>query len=129
MLDDRYLIEKELGRGGIGVVYLARDKQLLSRPVVVKLLLEEGYQDEWVTNKFRQEIEALSRLDHPSIVGIFDSGEMANGSPYIVMQYVEGVNLRCEIKPEGMNLERVAGIVKQTGRALGAAHEKGPSGS
>ena len=42
MLDDRYLIEKELGRGGIGVVYLARDKQLLSRPVVVKLLLEEG---------------------------------------------------------------------------------------
>ncbi|HEX8845580.1 MAG TPA: AAA-like domain-containing protein [Pyrinomonadaceae bacterium] len=125
MLDERYLIEKELGRGGIGVVYLARDKQLLSRPVVVKVLIEDGYQDDWVTNKFRQEIEALSRLDHPGIVGIFDAGELENGKPYLVMQYVEGVNLRCEIKPEGMDLERSAHIIKQVGRALSAAHDQG----
>src|SRR5437764_14844433 len=81
MLDDRYLIEKELGRGGIGVVYLARDKQLLSKPVVIKVLLETSVQNEWVKRKFQQEIEALSRIDYPGIEGVIDVGEMPIGKP------------------------------------------------
>src|SRR5437763_14540498 len=90
ILNNRYLIERELGRGGIGVVYLARDKQLASRPVVVKVLLEDALRNSWVVKKFRHEIDALTRVDHPNIVGIFDAGEMEDGKPYIVMQYVEG---------------------------------------
>src|SRR5947209_14605332 len=85
-LDGRYLIERELGRGGIGVVYLARDKQLLSKPVVIKVLFEIAAQNEWVRRKFRQEIEALSRIDHPGIVGVLDVGEMPDGKPFFVMQ-------------------------------------------
>jgi serine/threonine protein kinase len=124
-LDGRYFIERSLGQGGMGQVYLAKDLQLHSRAVVVKLLLEETCQDEYILKKFRQEMEALSRIHHPGVIGIIDSGELADGKPFIVMEYVDGVNLRSVLKPEGMNLERAAGIIKQMGRALSAAHDKG----
>ena len=109
----------------MGVVYLALDQQLHSRRVVVKVLLDEAFQSEYVVQKFRQEVEALSRIDHPGIVGIIDAGELQNGKPFIIMQYVEGVTLRSVISPEGMNLERAAEILKQIGRALAAAHNRG----
>jgi serine/threonine-protein kinase len=125
ILNGRYLIQNELKRGGMGVVYLALDQQLHSRPVVVKVLLDEAYQSEYVVQKFRQEVEALSRIDHPGIVGIIDAGELQNGRPFIVMQYVEGVTLRSVMSPEGMNLERTAELLKQIGRALAAAHNRG----
>ena len=125
VLNGRYAIQGELKRGGMGVVYLARDQQLHSRQVVVKVLLDEAYQSQYVVQKFRQEVEALSRIDHPGIVGIIDSGELPNGRPFIVMQYVEGVTLRSVMTSEGMNLERVAEVTKQVGRALASAHNRG----
>lgn len=124
-LGGRYLVDREIGRGGIGAIFLAQDKQLLSRFVVVKVLLETSQRDEWVVNKFRHEIEALARIDHPGIVGILDTGELPDGKPYLVMQYVDGVNLRHEITPQGMNLERASHIIREIGRALSAAHDKG----
>lgn len=124
-LNRRYFIEQELKRGGFGIVYLARDQQLHSRPVVVKVLLEDAYQSDYAVRKFRQETEALSRIDHPGVVGIIDSGELSNGKQFIVMQYVDGVTLRSVMTPEGMDLERSADLIKQMGRALTAAHEKG----
>jgi len=125
-VDGRYLIERELGQGGVGAVYLARDHKLHDKPVVVKVLLEKSLRDEWVVQKFQQEKEALARVDHPGVVGILDTGELSDGKPYIVMQYVEGLALRDAIKarPEGMDLERAASIIKQTGAALGAVHAK-----
>jgi serine/threonine protein kinase len=125
VLNGRYVIQNELKRGGMGVVYLAQDQQLHSRPVVVKVLLEEAYQSEYIVQKFRQEVEALSRIDHPGIVGIIDAGELPKGEPFIVMQYVEGVTLRSVMNPEGMNLERIGELLKQIGRALTAAHSRG----
>lgn len=125
VLKDRYLIERELGRGGIGVVYLALDKQLVSKPVVIKVLLESPAQDEWLKKKFQQEIEALARVDHPGIVGVFDVGQMPDGKPFFVMQFVKGVTLRSEIKSAGMELARVGRLARQIGQALTAAHELG----
>ncbi|HKO95649.1 MAG TPA: protein kinase [Pyrinomonadaceae bacterium] len=125
IIDERYEIKSELKRGGMGVVYLARDRQLHSRNVVVKVLLDAAYQSEYVVQKFRQEVEALSRVDHPGIVGIIDSGELPSGRPFIVMQYVEGVTLRSLMTHEGMNLEKVAEIIKPVGRALSSAHNRG----
>jgi serine/threonine protein kinase len=124
-LSKRYIIEKELKRGGFGIVYFARDQQLHSRPVVIKVLLDDAYQSEYVVRKFRQEVEALSRIDHPGVVGIVDSGELSDGKPFIVMQYVDGVTLRSAMRPEGMDLERAAELIRQMGRALTAAHDKG----
>lgn len=124
-LDSRYSIEKQIGQGGVGVVYLARDQKLHDKPVVIKVLHEKSLQDSWVVQKFQQEKEALARVDHPGVVGILDTGELPDGKPYLVMQYVEGVTLRSQIKPEGMSLERAAEIIRQTGRALSAAHDRG----
>jgi serine/threonine protein kinase len=121
----RYLIENELGRGGMGIVYLARDQQLHRRQVVVKLLLDKAFLSDYVLQKFHQEIEALSRLNHPGIVGILDTGELPPGRPFIVMQYVEGETLRSRIKPGGLSLQSIAHIMKQIGRALNATHDRG----
>jgi serine/threonine protein kinase len=124
-LDSRYSIEKQIGQGGVGVVYLARDQKLHNKPVVIKVLHEKSLQDSWVVQKFQQEKEALARVDHPGVVGILDTGELPDGKPYLVMQYIDGVTLRSQIKPEGMPLERAAEIIRQTGRALSAAHDRG----
>ncbi|MBA2526620.1 MAG: protein kinase [Pyrinomonadaceae bacterium] len=125
-VDGRYEIVKKLGSGGVGAVYLARDLKLHQKPVGVKVLLEKSLQDKWVLQKFKQEKEALARVDHPGVVGILDTGELPDGKPYIVMQYVDGISLRDAIKakPEGMDLERAALIIKQAGAALSAVHEK-----
>jgi serine/threonine-protein kinase len=125
LVEGRYLIEEELGVGGIGAVYLARDLKVLGRNVVVKVLLEESFQNEYVVKKFRQEAEALSRLDHPNIVNIYDYGEMQGGQPYLVLQFIDGVSLRKVVEPGGIELERAANIIRQAAGALTAAHEKG----
>jgi serine/threonine protein kinase len=124
-LDSRYFVQKELGQGGVGMVYLALDRKLHDKPIVIKVLLEQSLQNSWVVQKFQQEKEALARVDHPGVVGILDTGELPDGKPYLVMQFIDGVTLRSLIKPEGIPLERAAELVKQIGRALSAAHDKG----
>lgn len=127
LLKERYLIEGELGRGGIGVVYLARDTQLMNRRVVVKVLLEDSgnsLNNPWFKKKFEQEIEALIRLDHPGIVGVLDVGTLPDGKEFFVMQYVEGVPLRKIVNGQ-MSMAQVARVVRQIGQALTSAHDKG----
>ncbi|PYS24117.1 MAG: hypothetical protein DMF72_06185 [Acidobacteria bacterium] len=80
VLDDRYRIEKELGQGGVGVVYLARDLKLHDKPVVIKILLDRSLQNSWVVQKFQQEKEALARVDHPGVVGANQAGRNVAGS-------------------------------------------------
>jgi serine/threonine protein kinase len=125
VLNERYLIEKELGRGGMGVVYLARDQQLYSKPVVIKILSEKLEQDEWFKSRFFREAEALARIDHPGVVGVLDAGEMPDGEPYLVMQFIDGVNLRSLLHGRRADTHQVADLVRQTAQALAAAHEKG----
>ncbi|MEO6391429.1 MAG: serine/threonine-protein kinase [Pyrinomonadaceae bacterium] len=124
-LAGRYYVESELGQGGIGAVYLARDRKLLDKKVVVKVLLEKTLQNEWATRKFQHEKEALARVDHPGIVSVLDDGTLANGEPYLVMQYVEGETLRSIMRTEGADLDRSARLIEQIGQALSAAHADG----
>jgi class 3 adenylate cyclase len=124
-IKDRYVVERELGRGGFAVVYLAKDRQLHERAVVVKVLTQDFTEDPWTLKKFRQEIEALARIDHPGVVGALDTGQTPDGKPFIVLQYVEGVTLRSLIQDGGLEIERVANITRQIGQALSAAHDKG----
>ena len=124
-IDSRYFVESELGRGGVGAVYLVRDRKLHDKAVVIKVLLEKSLQNPWVLQKFQQEKEALARVDHPGVVGILDNGELPDGKPYLVMQYIDGVTLRSQIVPQGIPVEHAAELIKQIGRALAAAHDKG----
>lgn len=123
-IDGRYLIERELGRGGMGTVYLAERTHMLGDKVVVKVLLAKHLQNTYVVKKFRQEMESLLRLDHPGIVSLLDAGQTPQAAPYLVMKYVEGRTLEEEIPPAGMELRRAASIIGQLGEALGAAHEE-----
>src|ERR1700730_10670538 len=95
---DRYLLEQRFGPGGIGEVYLARDRQLYSTSVIIKVLLEESRPDEWFEKKFRQEIEAAPGIDHPGVVEVLDAGDTPDAKPFLVMQYVKGRELRSMIK-------------------------------
>ena len=125
VLDGRYLVERELGHGGFGTVYLASDNKVISRKIVVKVMHSEELANDWRKKKFRQELEALARINHPSVIGVLDCGETLDGCPYIVMQYIDGVSLRSLLTPEGLPFGRVANLIKQIGRALTAAHEAG----
>src|SRR5271165_2629287 len=125
LLQDRYRLERQLGQGGFGVVYLAHDERLHHKPVVVKFLTKAAPQDEWFRKKFRDEIKALARIDHPGVVGILDAGQTSSGCPFIVMQYVEGNTLSSLIEAGPMERERAGRIIRQIGQALSAAHARG----
>src|SRR5271157_5803184 len=93
-LKGRYLLVRELGRGGFGITYLATDQEVASRKVVVKVLLERRAEDAWSLKKFREEMEALARIDHPGVVTVIDFGYLPDRRPFLVMQYVLGISLR-----------------------------------
>ncbi|MCX6596914.1 MAG: protein kinase [Acidobacteria bacterium] len=124
-LSGRYRLLEVISVGGFGTIYLAADEQLNQRLVVVKILLDKAAADEWFQRKFSQEIEALSRLNHPGIVQVYDAGTLPEGTPFLVMQWIEGVTLRQVIRLGGLELERVARIVQLSGQALAAAHAQG----
>jgi serine/threonine protein kinase len=126
-IDGRYVVVSRLAVGGMARVYVAHDLRLHQRRVVVKVLLDESLRNEWVIQKFRQESEALARVNHPGVINILDAGELPDKKPYLVMEYVEGISLREMIatKPEGIEFPRAASIIRGIGAALSAVHEKG----
>jgi serine/threonine-protein kinase len=126
-LDGRYLIKRELGRGGIGEVFLAHD-QRTGTEVVIKVLQESLLEDDdrdWFERKFRDEIKALAAINHPGVVRALDVGQLSDGRSYLVMDYVPGVPLRQVIGLKGMELERAGELLRQIAHALDAAHERG----
>jgi serine/threonine-protein kinase len=125
LLKNRYLLGPELGRGGFGVTYLARDKDVGGRKVVVKVLNEARSRSDWHWKKFRGEMEALSRIDHPNVVGVIDYWESTDRQQFLVLQFVPGETLRRLIRGEPIPLPVIAQIVRQIGCALTAAHDAG----
>ena len=99
LFSNRYAIEREVGRGGMAEVYVARD-QLLDRLVAVKVLDRELAADSTFVERFRREARAAANLTHPGIVAVYDWGE-DDDTYFIVMEYVEGRSLREAIQAEG----------------------------
>ena len=124
-LKGRYVLVRELGRGGFGTTYLATDTELADRNVVVKVLFRQRANDAWSLKKFKGEMEALARIDHPGVVSVVDYGHLPDEIPFLVMQYVSGTSLQDLILRGGMPFERMSHIVRQEGRALSAAHNAG----
>ncbi|MBX7221063.1 MAG: serine/threonine protein kinase [Blastocatellia bacterium] len=132
VIQNRYHIERELGRGGFSIVYLARETLYqaaggppISRPVVIKCLLSETIKSAWHHQKFQHEIEALSVIDHPGVVGLLEVGRLASGQPFLVMPFIDGNTLRTVIKPPGMEAAKAMQLIRHLCNALAAVHAKG----
>jgi serine/threonine-protein kinase len=122
-LADRYVIEREIGSGGMATVYLARDLKH-QRQVAIKILRPD-LTATLGPKRFLHEIRIAAQLNHPHILGLHDSGE-AGGSLYYVMPLVEGESVRAKIRREKqLPIDEAVALIRQAASALGYAHEQG----
>jgi predicted Ser/Thr protein kinase len=121
----RFRVECEIGRGGMGTVYRASHLGL-ERPVAVKILKQEFAAYPEVADRFMREARTMARLKHPRAAIIFDAGHLADGRPFIVMEYVEGSTLAETLAREGpFAPERAVRVASEICEVLAAAHALG----
>jgi WD40 repeat protein/serine/threonine protein kinase len=118
-----YQIVEELGRGGMGVVYKARQESL-ARLVALKMILAADHAGPRGRVRFRQEAEAVARLRHPNIVQIYDIGE-SERSPYIALEFVEGGSLAARLRGDPQPVLWTARLIETVARAVHFAHQHG----
>jgi serine/threonine-protein kinase len=124
VLGGRYEIGPELGRGGMAKVFRATDN-VLGRPVAVKVLAPQYAEDPSFVDRFRREAQAAARLNHPNLVGVYDTGS-DDGIHYIVMEYIEGRTLADYLSGGGRIMpQRAIDIADAVTSALAAAHTEG----
>ena len=138
VIGGRYRLDAEIGRGGMSTVYRAFDK-VLERPVAIKLMHREIAADSDQLERFRREARSVAQLNHPHVVTVIDAGEEASpdgesnpahpngavGTPYIVLEYVDGETLKDVIRREGpLDIPQAIAYAIEIARALGAAHER-----
>ena len=124
----RYVIEKRIGRGAMGAVYLAKDPRI-NRPVALKVIpIEKEFEDEELKEarlRFYREAESAGRLTHPNIITVFDAGE-DQGMAYIAMEYVPGIPLKQFTDPKKLLApKRALELCASTAEALDYAHNQG----
>jgi serine/threonine protein kinase len=119
-----YVIQRPLGGGGMGKVFLA-DHPKLDRRVAVKVLPDRTARDRLTLERFLREARAAAALDHPNVVKVFDTGHAA-GVHFLVMEYVEGIDLQRLVDRDGpLPVPRAVGYALQAGYGLQHAHERG----
>src|SRR5207302_811653 len=114
---------RELGRGGMGVVYLARQRQL-NRTVALKMILAGSHASAGQLQRFLIEAEAVAQLQHANIVQIFESGEH-EGLPYFTLEYVAGGSLADKVSRQPLPPREAALLVEQLARGMAYAHARG----
>ena len=123
-IGELYLVERHLGGGGMGSVYLARDTQL-GRQVAIKLLHEDVGLDEEADARFQREAQVMSRVVHPNVVAVYGFGQH-RGAWYISMEYVEGEDLDDLLeREEQVDLQQTVAIARQVASGLAEAHAHG----
>jgi eukaryotic-like serine/threonine-protein kinase len=126
VLNGTYRIVRLVGKGGVGEVYEAVHDRLTKKRFAVKVLLEELSGRKDVIDRFQREADVLSDLGHPNIVEIFDFAQTADGVSYLVMEFIDGVDLAEEIRLHGpMPPKKAANVVGQLASALDAVHSRG----
>jgi serine/threonine protein kinase len=125
VLADRYEIVDEVGHGALGVVYRARHL-VMEKTVAVKVLFEEMDKDENTFLRFQREAQAASSMSHPNIVTVYDFGISKNNTPFLVMDFIEGQDLKDVLRSQGrLPVDRSVKIFLQMCSALEHAHSKG----
>jgi len=119
----RFRVEHELGRGGMGIVYLAHDKKL-DRAVAIKTLPAQMLDNPMVRKRWKREAQVLASLNHPNIATIYEELEEAEGVGCLILEYVAGDTLTERIAQRGLKLQEALSIALQVAEAVAAAHEK-----
>ena len=131
LLHGRYRLEKRLGRGAMGQVYLARDENLLVRRVAVKtirpdVLSDEDLQEGEAIARFEREARTAASIQHPNVIAVTDFGKSEEGVFFLVMEYVEGESLWQLLRREGtVTVQRALSLLKQISAGVEAAHDEG----
>src|SRR6202171_1678824 len=131
LLNKRYRLEKRLGRGAMGQVYLARDENLITRRVAVKtirpdVLTDEDLQEGEAIARFEREARTAASIQHPNVIGVTDFGKSDEGVFFLVMEYVEGESLYQLLRREGtVTVQRAHALLKQISAGVEAAHDEG----
>jgi serine/threonine-protein kinase len=121
----RYKIVRTLGAGGMGGVYEA-EHELIGKKVALKCLHKEYTRDRDLVERFKREARAATAIGNEHIVDVTDMGDMADGAPFLVMEFLAGTTLNGSMEDEGaMRIPRAIHIARQVCDALGAAHDKG----
>ena len=125
VIADRYRLLRQLGQGGMGTVYLARDRQL-DRDVAVKLIRPEHLSNEGMRERIKREALVIAKIQHPNVVALYHSDELADGSTFLVMERLRGRTLEQILDEHGTGSPRqVARVIRQAAHALTAAHNAG----
>ncbi|MBX3219358.1 MAG: serine/threonine protein kinase [Labilithrix sp.] len=124
VVSGRYRIQKLIGEGGMGAVYLAEHTHMRKR-VALKLLHAEMSTDEEVLARFRREAEAAAHVEHPNVAAATDFGQTEDGAFFLVLEYVEGTSLRDVLDAGPMAPPRALHVVQQIALALERAHGAG----
>ncbi|UCG55604.1 MAG: serine/threonine-protein kinase, partial [Phycisphaerales bacterium] len=120
----QFRIERELGRGGAGIVYLAQDTKL-DRKVAIKSLPPELMRNEKMRSGLKREAKLLASLDHPNIATIHDIVEQAESGGYLILEYIDGDTLAERISHRPLDLQEALSIALQIAEAVATAHESG----
>ncbi len=121
----KYEIQRPLGKGAMGQVYLARDT-ILERDVALKVMVAQIADDPELKARFEREAKAVARMTHPNVVAVFDLGNHTDGSPFIAMELLKGQDLQKAVRtPPPMTLERKVVIIVQVLAGLAHAHQAG----
>jgi serine/threonine protein kinase len=121
----KYDILKPLGKGAMGIVYLAHDT-ILERDVALKVMVAAIADDPELKQRFEREAKAVARMTHPNVVNVFDLGSHTDGSPYIAMELLKGQDLQKAVRtPPPMLLDRKVTIIVQVLAGLAHAHQAG----
>ena len=124
-IGDAYQVLEQIGKGGMGLVYKARERAT-GRIFAVKVMHGDLCENKVAQKRFEQEVEAASKLDHPNLVSVYAHGKTETGEPYLVMDYVEGKSLADLIEDEGrLSSGRTVEIVEQVAEAMREAHSRG----
>ncbi|MDX2010676.1 MAG: serine/threonine-protein kinase [Myxococcaceae bacterium] len=119
---ETFEVERLLGRGGMGEVWLARHLRLAGKQVAIKVLHTQGELPAEALARFRREAEIAARLEHPNIVQVIDFNNLPSGQPFIVMELLKGESLAARLKRGPMSPDEVSQVMRQVGSALHAAH-------
>src|SRR3989440_2257516 len=123
-LAGRYRLVERLGAGGMSVVWRGYD-EVLGRPVAVKLLAADLAADADLRGRVRREARAAARLSHPNITNVYDYGEAADGTPYVVMELIDGQSLAQRMASGPLSWNSAVRVAAQVASALAAAHAQG----